>query len=107
MANQGNPLAIWRWPLHWQILLGLVVGAVLGGISAWVALSAAGSAGDPKLAESIVVARWDFLIYSLIGDMFIQGLKLIIVPIVTSSIILAVSQIGGGGALSNASPRFT
>ncbi len=89
--------AIWRWSLHWQILVGLVVGVVLGLISAATALSAAEQAGAVHTAESIVIERWDYLTYDLLGDMFIAGLKLIIVPIVTSSIILAVSQIGGAG----------
>lgn len=89
---------IWRWPLHWQILLGLLVGAIVGFISAQFALSAARAQGEATLAESIVIARWDWLIYDLIGDMFVNGLKLIIVPIVATSIILAISQISSGAA---------
>ena len=80
----------WRWPLHWQILLGLVVGAALGGVSAWTAIAAAGEG-----AEELVTGRLDFLLYDLVGDVFVNGLKLIIVPIVVSSIVLSVSRIGG------------
>jgi Na+/H+-dicarboxylate symporter len=92
----GGPLP-WRWPLHWQILLGLIVGAILGGISAATALSAAEAAGAADGAEALVLGRWDFLLYDLIGDLFISGLKLIIVPIVVSSIVLAIGQIGATG----------
>ncbi len=92
------PWQVWRWPLHWQILLGLAVGAAIGFISAFRALSAAEAAGDPMTAEAVATARWDYLIYDLIGDIFVNGLKLIIVPIVASSIILAISQISSGAA---------
>lgn len=91
----SSPLKIWRWPLHWQILLGLVIGAGLGAISAFTAITAAEAAGDAEGAEALVVGRWDYMTFDLIGDLFIQGLKLIIVPIVVSSIVLSVSRIGG------------
>jgi proton glutamate symport protein len=84
----------WRWKLHWQILLGLLVGSIIGYISAKTALTAAADAGDAKKAAGIVEGRGDYLIYSLIGDMFLNGLKLIIVPLATSSIILAVAGLG-------------
>ena len=83
-------LRIWRWPLHWQILVGLIVGGLLGGLSAWTAIAAAGEG-----AEAVVLTRWDFLAYDLVGDVFINGLKLIIVPIVAGSIVLSVSRISG------------
>ncbi len=108
-------LTVWRWPLHWQILLGLVIGAALGYLSGSTALAVATQTlGDKRQAAAVVtgaltlaeadqlttwqalVTRWLYLIADLIGDMFINGLKLIIVPIVTSSIILAVVNIGSG-----------
>jgi len=111
----ASPLHVWRWPLHWQILLGLVIGAALGYLAGSVALDAAiQTFGDKRRAADIVtgalspaeadqlsawqalVTRWLYLIADLVGDMFISGLKLIIVPIVTSSIILAVVNIGSG-----------
>ncbi len=48
-------------------------------------------------AKDLVVHRIDFHLYKLIGDMFLNGLKLIVVPIVTTSIILAVANIGDRG----------
>jgi len=79
----------WRWPLHVQIFAGLVLGVGLGLVSGMSAVDQAGNGAGALLAE-----RWDYLIYDLVGDLFIQGLKLIIVPIVVSSIVLAVAGIG-------------
>lgn len=72
-----------------QILLGLIVGVGLGLASGMSAVAQAGTG-----ASELIKQRWDFLAYDLIGDLFIQGLKLIIVPIVVSSIVLAVASIG-------------
>ena len=84
-----NPL---RWQQHWQILLGLLIGAALGWLSARTALAAAEvSQAD---AMTLLSQRWEFLIYDVIGDLFLNGLKLIIVPLVMSSLILAVVNIG-------------
>jgi len=90
---RNSTLAFWRWPLHWQILLGLAVGAALGFLSASLALDAAAAQGDPKLAPEIVQQRHEFAFYDLIGDLFLNGLKLIIIPLITSSIVLAVASI--------------
>lgn len=103
----------WRWPLHWQILLGLVIGAAIGfGIGAWAVgqLDRLPQKVDPKLAGAaaadIATASYAYLFFDLVGDMFIQGLKLIIVPLVTSSIVLAIANLtrqGDGGVGSGAS----
>ena len=90
-------MAFWRWKLHWQLLLGLILGAGLGFISALTALASARAGGDVSQAGQIIVARWDFLIYQLVGDLFLNGLKLIIVPLVTSSIMLAVASLAAHG----------
>ncbi len=90
-------MAFWRWKLHWQILLGLVLGGLLGYLTAAWALSSAKAAGDVTAAGDIVVGRFDFMIYKLIGDMFLNALKLIIVPLVTSSIVLAVATLAAKG----------
>lgn len=95
---RNNPLAFWRWKLHWQILLGLILGALIGYISGAIAISAseaiAASGGKPQKAVEIVKNRWDFHLFKLIGDLFLNGLKLIVIPLVTSSIILAVAGLG-------------
>ncbi|MGB0767656.1 MAG: dicarboxylate/amino acid:cation symporter [Phycisphaeraceae bacterium] len=100
----------WRWPLHVQILLGLLLGVGIGIGSGLLTIEAAESATLSAQAQAkaaglpapeavkpseLVLKRWDYLVYDVIGDMFIQGLKLIIVPIVVSSIVLAVAGLGG------------
>ena len=91
-SDKPNGLLPWRWPLHWQILLGLLVGVGLGLVSGMSAVASAQSV-DASAAE-LIGKRLDYLLYDLVGDLFIQGLKLIIVPIVVSSIVLAVAGIG-------------
>lgn len=96
-SPNGKPkggFAPWRWPLHFQILAGLLVGVGLGYVSGSIAVSDARAQGDAEDAAAMLGERADFLVYDLIGDLFIQGLKLIIVPIVVSSIVLAVASIG-------------
>lgn len=83
-SRNHHPLAIWRWKLHWQILLGLVIGAVVGLATGWHAVN----------QDEAVKDRIDFLLYGLIGDLFLNGLKLIVVPIVMSSLIVSVAGIG-------------
>lgn len=96
----ASPLKFWTWPLHWQILLGLLIGALIGwALGVW-GVGQVPPAASPReaagLATAAVTQTWLFLGFDLIGDLFIQGLKLIIVPLVTSSIILAVAGMGGG-----------
>ncbi|MEO0513728.1 MAG: dicarboxylate/amino acid:cation symporter [Planctomycetota bacterium] len=93
----------WRWPLHWQVLLGLAVGALAGYfIGAWaIAQLSADTAPAARgaVAASIATSSYAYLGFDLVGDLFIQGLKLIIVPLVTSSIILAIVGLGRGSGL--------
>lgn len=100
-ANQRKGgLAPWRWPLHWQILLGLIIGAAIGYVIGSRAVAAVGAdvPGELRGAEAakIATSSYAYLFFDLVGDLFIQGLKLIIVPLVMSSIILAVANLGGG-----------
>ncbi len=105
-TRQPTGNAPWRWPLHWQILLGLVVGALLGwwmGVSAVDAIPAdtppatRGQAGAALVQDTLA-----FQLCDLFGDIFLAGLKLIIVPLVFSSIVLSIANIattGGFGRL--------
>ncbi len=60
-----------KFPLHWQILLALVMGVLYGVFI-------------PEYVEYI----------SWMGDLFIRALKMIIIPLILSSIISGVTSIG-------------
>lgn len=107
-------LAPWRWPLHWQILLGLIIGAVIGySIGAWAVgqLDQLPEKVDPEhagqKAAEIATKSYAYLFFDLIGDLFIQGLKLIIVPLVMSSIIIAVANLTRHGDGATGFGRLT
>ncbi len=69
--------------LHWQILIALLLAAIAG--------SLAGT--DATLFGVRYYAVFDF-----IGTLFLNALKMLIVPLVVSSIIVGIAGIGGGGA---------
>lgn len=99
-AGAGGGWAPWKWALHWQILLGLAIGALLGWAVGAGAVARLPEGADPAkagvMASRDVAGTVPYLLLNLVGDMFLNGLKLIIVPLVTSAIILAVSQIASG-----------
>ncbi len=70
--------------LHWQILIAILAAGVAG----WLAGTETAVFGVP------LVAAFDF-----IGTMFLQALKMLIVPLITSSIIVGVAGIGSSGNL--------
>ena len=96
-----NRLKIWRWPLHWQILMGLVIGSLIGWVIGAQAVLQVPAEVDPARrgaeAGALATAMLTWQVFDLIGDLFLNGLKLIIVPLVTSSIVMAVANLGSGG----------
>ena len=74
---EHDPNAPWHQRLHWQVLMAMLVGALAGTLF-----------GEP-LADRI---GW-------IGDLFMKLLRMIIVPLVLTSIISGVASVGGGRAL--------
>ena len=58
--------------LHWQILIALVIGAVIGVVF-------------PSATPWI---KW-------IGDIFLRGLNMVVIPLVISSIVVGVLNVGG------------
>ncbi|HET6629883.1 MAG TPA: dicarboxylate/amino acid:cation symporter [Woeseiaceae bacterium] len=77
--------------LHWQILIALF----LAGLAGW-AVNVAG-AGDPMAPDLFGVP---FLaIFNYVGEMFLNALKMIIVPLILSSIIVGMAGIGSSGNL--------
>jgi len=69
--------------LHWQIFIALLL-AVLAG-------SLAGT-------ESALLGIRYIAVFDFIGALFLNALKMLIVPLVVSSIIVGVAGIGSGGA---------
>lgn len=68
--------------LHWQILIALLL-AVLMGI--WSGTEA-----------TVLGVTW-LAIYTFIGTLFLNALKMIVVPLVVSAIIMGVSNVGSQG----------
>ncbi|WP_432798054.1 dicarboxylate/amino acid:cation symporter [Poriferisphaera sp. WC338] len=112
IKKNPRPWAVWHWALHWQILLGLIIGGVVGYftanyyIGAWEAglveakrVTEGGEGAELVVREieglsEVVQHGIVYLIYELIGDVFLNGLKLVVIPLVTSSIIISIIGIG-------------
>ena len=74
---EHNPDLPWYRQLHWQVLIAMALGALTGAVF-----------GEPAAAR----IGW-------IGDLFMKLLRMIIVPLVLTSIISGVASVGGGRAL--------
>jgi proton glutamate symport protein len=74
---EHNPDAPWYGRLHWQVLIAMALGGLLGSVF-----------GEP-LADRV---GW-------IGDLFMKLLRMVIVPLVLTSIISGVASVGGGRSL--------
>ena len=70
--------------LHWQILIAIILAVIVGSLSG-------------TRAEVFGVRLYP--VFSFIGALFMNALKMIIVPLVVSSIITGVAGIGGGGGI--------
>ena len=83
--------------LHWQIMIAIVLAAISG----W-AINQAIAAGvpDPSFLGISVISFFDY-----IGTLFLNALKMIIVPLIFSSITVGVSGIGSGDNLGKLGGR--
>ena len=70
--------------LHWQILIALILGVLAGMIT--------GSEG------AFLELRF-ITLYEFFGTLFLNALKMLIVPLIISSIIVGISGVGAQGAL--------
>lgn len=79
--------------LHWQILIAII----LAGIAGWI-VNVLRSQGveDPSLLGISAIGFFDY-----IGTLFLNALKMIIVPLIFSSITIGVAGIGSGGNLGS------
>jgi Na+/H+-dicarboxylate symporter len=74
---EHNPDLPWYRQLHWQVLAAMALGAATGALF-----------GQPAADQ----LGW-------IGDLFMRLLRMIIVPLVLTSIISGVASVGGGRAI--------
>ena len=79
--------------LHWQILIAIVLAGAVGGI---VFNSQSSTGIDPTVFGIKYIS-----IFAYIGELFLNALKMIIVPLIMSSIIVGVAGIGSGGNLGS------
>ena len=77
--------------LHWQILIAIILAGIIGGI---VFNSYEATGIEPTLFGIRYLSIFDY-----IGTIFLNALKMIIVPLIMSSIIVGVAGIGSGGNL--------
>ena len=70
--------------LHWQIIIALVLAVIAGSITG---------------TEASLFGVTFYSIYVFGGTLFLNALKMIIVPLITSSIIVGIAGIGSSGAL--------
>ncbi len=73
--NEAQSMSFFKLALHWQVLIGVVIGVGLGYMS-----SASGEGG--------------MQFYSLFGGLFMNALKMLVVPLVMLSIISSMASLG-------------
>jgi len=71
--------------LHWQIVIALVLAVAAGLITG---------------KEGALFGIYFYDVYAFVGQLFLNALKMLIVPLILSSIIVGISGIGSGSALS-------
>jgi len=77
-------------PLHWQIIGALALAVVAG--------FAVNQSTTPDSTPAVFGVEF-VAIFGYVGKLFLNALKMIIVPLITSSIIVGVAGIGSGGNL--------
>lgn len=86
MTREKGP----RLALHWQILIAIAVAVVAG-------LLAGEDAG--------IFGVTFYGVFDFVGTLFINALKMLIVPLIASSMIVGIAGLGGGEALGRLGAR--
>ncbi|MDP1564541.1 MAG: dicarboxylate/amino acid:cation symporter [Pirellulaceae bacterium] len=94
-SKTGSFLKVWSWPLHWQILTGLIGGLLFG-----VFLVQVGQA-IPEFSPGDFATRW----VKPFGVLFVNSLKLIAIPLILASLIKGVSDLQDMSRLSSMGGR--
>jgi proton glutamate symport protein len=79
--------------LHWQILIAIVLAFITG---LWIFSIKEATGSQPGAFGIEFVTIFDY-----VGTLFLNALRMIIVPLITSSIIVGVAGIGSGGNLGS------
>lgn len=82
--------AIFKLKLHWQILIALALAVVAGFVS--------GTTGELFGISAVSI-------YGFLGALFLNALKMLIVPLIASSIISGVAGLGQSGSLGRLGGR--
>lgn len=78
-------MSILKLKLHWQILIALALAIIVGSLTPWL----------DKSAGINLIPYYDFF-----GTLFLNALKMIIVPLIISSIIVGISSINQDGSFA-------
>jgi Na+/H+-dicarboxylate symporter len=70
--------------LHWQILIAIVLAAIAGSLTG---------------TEGGILGVTFYQVYDFIGTLFMNALRMIIVPLIMASIIVGISTLGSGSDL--------
>jgi proton glutamate symport protein len=73
-------MAFLRLKLHWQILIALAAAVVVGSLTG---------------AETGLFGITFYSIFDFVGKLFLNALKMLIVPLIVSSIIVGIAGVGG------------
>lgn len=88
----GEPEEARSWPVHTKMLVGLVAGLLLGlAANAWL---------DPALLDGLVKN-----VAQPLGGLFLNLIFMVVVPLVASSVILGVLELGTGAAIGRVGLR--
>jgi proton glutamate symport protein len=77
--HNSKSMGFFNISFHWQVLIGIISGVVLGYVSH--------IAGQRDY-------KWEIEIFSLFGGLFMNGLKMLVVPLVMLSIISSMASLG-------------
>lgn len=96
-AEETSPPPRKKLALHWQIVIGLALGAVLG-LAANAIASRPGLEGDPwDLDQNGVHDRLDWWVGNVVeplGRVFVRLILMVVLPLVFSALVLGVVGIG-------------
>lgn len=77
-------MAMMKLKLHWQILIALVLAVIVGTLTG---------------TDGSLFGITFYSVYQFVGSLFLNALKMLIVPLIVSSIIVGIAGIGSSNAL--------